>query len=107
MKIDDLSNAGGVASTGAKGAGAVESSARHEAGRAADHAGSDRAELSGLAGKIAQATSIDASQRAEKVLRLKVEIAEGRYQPDTSAISRGLVNDALSSSAKAGESQEK
>ena len=107
MKIDDLSNVGGVASPGAKGAGAVESGARQDAGRSADRAGSDRAELSGLAGKIAQATSIDARQRADKVEHLKLEVAAGRYQPDASAISRGILNDALSSSAKAGGSQEK
>ena len=71
MKIDDRSNAGGVASTGAKGAGAVESGARHETGRAVDRASSDRAELSGLAGKIAQATSIDASQRAAATSRMR------------------------------------
>jgi anti-sigma28 factor (negative regulator of flagellin synthesis) len=107
MKIDDRSNLGGVASPGAKGAGGVESGGRQDAGRAVDRTGTDRAELSGLAGKIAQATSIDASQRAEKVQRLKVEVAQGRYQPDASATSRGIVNDALLSSARTGGSQEK
>jgi|KBSSwiStaDraftv2_1062776.scaffolds.fasta_scaffold533975_1 flagellar biosynthesis anti-sigma factor FlgM len=112
MKIDDLgNNLGGVASPSAKGAGGVDGGGRNEAGRAADRAGSDRAELSGLAGKIAEATSIDAKQRAEKVERLKVEVAQGRYQPDASAISKGIVSDALSrpasSSADTGESQEK
>lgn len=107
MKIDDLSNVGGVAPPGAKGAGAVESGGRQDAGRAAERSGTDRAELSGLAGKIAQATSIDAKQRAEKVERLKVEVAEGRYQPDAAAITRGILDDALSSSVETSGSQEK
>jgi anti-sigma28 factor (negative regulator of flagellin synthesis) len=107
MKIDDLGNAGGVASPAAKGAGAVESGGRQDASRAADLAGSDRAELSGLAGKLAQATSTNAAQRAERVVRLKLEVARGSYQPDAAATSRGIVNDALTSSASAGGSQEK
>jgi hypothetical protein len=81
MKIDDLgNNLGGVASPSAKGAGGVEAVAERSRPRA-DRAGSDRAELSGLAGKLAQATSIDAKQRAEKVERLKVEVARAVTSP--------------------------
>lgn len=105
MKIDDQSGLGGISSPGTKEAGKVESG-RPDAGHGVDRAGSDRAELSGLAGKIAGATTVDAKARAEKVERLRLEIAEGRYQPDPAAISKGIVNDALTSSATAGGSRE-
>ena len=107
MKIDDRSDLGGISSPGAKGASGVEGGARHEAGQGVDRAGSDRAELSSLAGKISGATGLDGEQRAANAERLRLEVAEGRYHPDPADTSRGIVNDALASAATAGGAQKK
>ena len=58
MKIDrnDLS---AVSAPGANGAAGVEGSGRRDAARGVDSPSADRAELSGLAGKIAAATAQD------------------------------------------------
>jgi len=107
MKIDDRSDLNGVAPSGAKGAAGVEGAGRQEAGRKTDRAGSDRAELSGLAGKISRAAGLEADKRAANVDRLRLEVASGVYQPNPSDISRGIVNDAIAGSVTAGDSQEK
>src|SRR5258705_10568887 len=101
MKINDHSDLSGIPTSGTKGAAGGGSQGRTEGSREADRAGSDRAELSGLAGKIAHATGIDAKQRAEKVERLRLEVAQGNYRPNAAETSKGIVNDALSSSAAA------
>ena len=107
MKIDDRSDLSGVASPGAKGAAGVEGAGRQDASRGANRTGSDRAEVSGRAGKISQALSQDAAERAANVERLRLEVAEGRYNPDPAEISHAIVNDALSSAASAGGSGKK
>jgi hypothetical protein len=88
MKIDDLSNVGGVASPGAKARGRSKAAARHESGRAAEDR-SDQRRMSGLhKSEIANATGIDATQRAEKSTP-QVEVAEGiAYHPDAAVTSR-------------------
>lgn len=106
MKIDDRSDLNGVSSSAAKGAAGVEGAARQEAGRKADRTGSDRAELSGLAGKISRAASLEADERAANVERLRLEVANRVYQPDPADISRGIVKDAIAIAAASGGSQE-
>ena len=105
MKIDDRSDLNGVSPSGAKGAAGVEGAARQEAGRKADGTGSDRAELSGLAGKISRATGQEADERVANVERLRLEVASGDYQPNPADISRGIVTDAIASAATAGGSR--
>ncbi len=95
MKIND-SNLSGIPAPGTKGASGVEGQGRTGGSHHAEHGSGDRAELSGLAGKIAHATSVDAKQRAEKVDRLRLEISQGRYNPNPAEIAKGVVNDALS-----------
>ena len=107
MKIDDRSDLNGVSSPAAKNTTGVGGGARHEAGRGVDRGGSDRAELSGLAGKISRATGEEAVERAANVERLRLEVSEGRYRPDPADISRGIVNDALVSAAAAGGTESK
>jgi len=85
----------------------VEGAARQEAGRKADRTGSDRAELSGLAGKISRAAGQEADERVSNVERLRLEVANGVYQPNPSDISRGIVEDAIASAAAAGGSRQK
>ena len=107
MKIDDRNDLSGISTSGAKGAGGVEGAGRREGNRKADGTGTDRAELSGLAGKISRAVGLEAEQRAANVERLRVELASGVYKPDPADISRGIVKDAIAHAAAAGGSQEK
>lgn len=57
--------------------------------------GSDRADLSGVAGRLSEMLQPDTSARAEKVTRLKEAVASGTYQVDAAAVSRALVDEAL------------
>jgi flagellar biosynthesis anti-sigma factor FlgM len=102
VKIDDRTDLSGLSSPGAKGAAGVDNAARQEGARGAEKAGADRAELSGRAGKIAQALSADAERRAAEVERLRLEVASGRYHPDPGVIAKGIVNDALAQAAAGG-----
>src|SRR6266540_1096129 len=107
MKIDNRNDLGAVSTPGAKGAAGVESGGRKGVDNQADGSGADRAELSGLAGKIAGALSKDSADRAAKVEQLRAQVAQGSYRPDAEAISKGIVTDALANAATAGGSGQK
>jgi flagellar biosynthesis anti-sigma factor FlgM len=102
VKIDDRTDLSGISSPGAKGAAGVENASRQEGARGEEKAGADRAELSGRAGKIAQALGADAEKRAAEVERLRLEVASGKYNPDPAAIAKGIVSDGLAQAASAG-----
>jgi hypothetical protein len=107
MKIDDRSDLGGLASPGTKATAGADGAGRNEASRGTGQTGGDRAELSGRAGKISQALSADSAERAATVQRLRLDVAEGRYQPDPGETSHAIVGDALASGAAAGGSRSK
>ena len=107
MKIDNRNDLAAVSSPGAKGAASVEGGVRRSADGAAGKAGPDRAELSGLAGKIAEASNKEAAARAANVEQIRAQVAKGSYHPDPAAISSGVVDDALSNAAAAGGSSKK
>ena len=102
MKIDDRTDLSGISSPGAKGTAGVDNASRQEKAHGADKAGADRAELSGRAGKIAQALGADAEKRAAEVERLRLEVLAGTYNPDPAAIAKGIVGDSLAQAASAG-----
>src|SRR2546421_4290897 len=99
MKINNANDLGAISTPASKGAPAVESGVRRDGGRGAENIGPDRAELSGLAGKISKATGKDAGNRAGNVERLRGQVADGSYHPHPAAISRGIVNAALTNAA--------
>jgi flagellar biosynthesis anti-sigma factor FlgM len=102
MKIDNGSNLGSIATTGAAGATGTDAASQRVAGLGVGGSSPDSAELSGLAGKISQALSQDSAGRAAKGDQLRALISSGQYSPDSAAVSRGIVNDALTSSATGG-----
>jgi flagellar biosynthesis anti-sigma factor FlgM len=104
MKIDNGSNLGPASAAGASGAAATGASGRQDASRGVDSASPDSAELSGLAGKISQALSHDSTNRAAKVQQLSAQVSSGQYNPDSAAVSRGIVGEALTSAAAGGGS---
>jgi len=64
-------------------------------------AGGDQVELSGLAGRLAQALEAAATQRAARVEQLARQYADGRYQVDAAALSRVLVRQMHAESGQA------
>src|SRR5437879_5759298 len=94
MKIDDRSNLGAVSTSGGKGVAGADAGTRQGTSQGIGGS-SDRAELSGLAGKISQAVGRDTADRAAKVEQLRLQVASGGYQADSAAISSGIVNEAL------------
>jgi flagellar biosynthesis anti-sigma factor FlgM len=107
MKIDNLNDVSGVSTPSTAGVGAVDSGARRTTSGGAGGAGSDSVELSGLAGKISQAVSQDAADHSAKVEELRSQVGNGTYQADSTAISRGVVNESLASAATAGGSSKR
>ena|SRR5215468_5611875 len=105
MKINNSNELGAISTPGSKGTAGVEGGVRRDGGRAVENTGPDRAELSGLAGKISKAVGKDAVNRAANVEQLRGQVAEGRYHPDPAAISRGIVNAALTNAATPGSSR--
>jgi flagellar biosynthesis anti-sigma factor FlgM len=102
MKIDNGSNLGSIPATGVAGAAGTDAASQRVAGLGVGSASPDSAELSGLAGKISQTLSQDSADRAAKGEQLRALISSGQYSSDSAAVSRGIVNDALTSSAAAG-----
>jgi len=62
---------------------------------------SDEVELSGLAGRLAQALETAAAERAARVERLARLYAGGHYQVDAAALSRVLARQVLPESGQA------
>ena len=107
MKVDQ-SNLNPVSTPSTQGTSGAEAGKRREASRAeATGDGRDSANLSGLAGKISEAVSKDSTNRATVVEQLRLQVANGTYQVDAAATSRGIVNDSLANAASAGGSSRK
>jgi len=70
------------------------------AGGAGTAATGDHVEFSSTLGRISQALAADGSGRASQVQALAAQYQSGRYQPDSLAISRGMISEALAANAK-------
>jgi hypothetical protein len=93
MKIADQTNLGPVSVSSTPSASGPEAGKLREATPAP--VTGDSADLSGLAGKISRAVSSDSSGRTAVVNQLRSEVANGTYQADAAATSRGIVNESL------------
>jgi flagellar biosynthesis anti-sigma factor FlgM len=104
MKIVDL-NQLGIAGAAAHETSSTEAAGgrRGGPGAAGPAHGQDHAEVSGLAGKLTEATSTEAANRAARVERLRTAVDQGAYQVDARAVSQGIVRDALTKDAGAGQ----
>ena len=76
-----------------------ESTTTHPASRTDQKApgtitvGTDRADLSEVAGRLSEILQSESASRAEKIQQLKEAVASGTYQVDSAALSRALVNE--------------
>jgi hypothetical protein len=66
------------------------------ANRGADTSG-DRVEFSGNLGRLSRTLSTYDTSRADRVQSLTAQYQSGAYHPDSAAISRGMVSEALGS----------
>jgi flagellar biosynthesis anti-sigma factor FlgM len=79
------------------GAGAADgvdgqSTSRSEQARSSE----DRAVLSGLASRLAEALQAESPERAARLTQLKAAVAGGKYRADSETTSRAIVKDVLS-----------
>jgi hypothetical protein len=96
MKIYDHNLAGTAASDANRPVEAHKAEGSRESG-SASHATGDRVEFSGGLGALARAVSVDQSARANRIQALASQVQQGTYRPDSRAISRGMVAEALTS----------
>jgi flagellar biosynthesis anti-sigma factor FlgM len=94
MKIYDRSLTGTAASEAGRTQEAHQTSQSRESG-ASSRAEGDRVEFSGGLGSLARAVSSEQSGRSSRIQALSAQVAEGSYRPDSRAISRGMIDDAL------------
>jgi hypothetical protein len=57
--------------------------------------GADRAEISSLAGRVSDALTLQATERAQRIGKLAQEFKMGRYSVDSRTTGRAVVQEAL------------
>jgi flagellar biosynthesis anti-sigma factor FlgM len=104
MRINDQ-NGGGNAITQTNGTSSVSRADRNGDSKPASAAGSssDSVQISGLAGQLSK-TMQAGSDRSQRVNELTQAVRSGTYQVDGAAVSRAMVDQALSMSKGAGVS---
>jgi Anti-sigma-28 factor, FlgM len=78
----------------------LSNSAGKSSTRGADSAG-DRVEFSGSLGRLSRTLSTYETSRASRVQSLASQYQSGAYQPNSAAISRGMLTEALSAGSSA------
>lgn len=94
MKIYDHNLTGTAANDVTRSAETHKPEGARESGSSERTAG-DRVEFSGGLGALSRAVSADQSARASRMQQLAAQVQQGTYQPDSRAISKGLIADAL------------
>jgi len=86
------------AQTGRSGDTSSVTSAGKNGSSAAGKTGgsADRVELSGFSGRVSQTLQTDASSRAQRVAQLSALVRSGKYQVDSKAVSKAIVDQAIS-----------
>ena len=98
MKIGDLYSATAqIASPATPKTDAQTAGVRGRNSTTAPEYASDRTELSSVASRLSSSTDIQNSDRAAKVAQLRSQFLAGRYEADSTLISRALVQSALDS----------
>jgi anti-sigma28 factor (negative regulator of flagellin synthesis) len=94
MKVYDRNLTGTAAADASRPPEAHKTDGARESGPSAQ-ATRDRVEFSGALGSLARAVSADHSARANRIQALASQVEQGTYRPDSGAISRGMISDAL------------
>lgn len=100
MKINNQNPASIAAQTGKTDATqATDTNRRTGQTRSSSGQTTDGVQLSSLAGRISHGLEVAEGSRAEYVNRIAEALRSGTYQTDSAAISRGLIDEALSKKA--------
>jgi hypothetical protein len=94
MKIYDGNLTGTAGAEASRPPEAHKAEGSRESGPSAQATG-DRVEFSGGLGGLSRAVSADHSARASRIQALTSQVQDGTYHPDSRAISRGMIVDAL------------
>lgn len=96
MKVDDRAlNAPALQTGRTPEAPAADRPGSGSQAHSLESAGGDRAELSGLTGRISQTLAAQSAERAQRLDKLAKEYHAGRYNPDSQPVSRAIVGQAL------------
>lgn len=104
MRIVDSTNTGNSASAQTSRAGQTQATQPAGGGAAQRGKGaesSDRVELSGFSGRVAEALRTDSQDRAGRVAKIAQAVQSGAYKVDARAVSHALVNEAISTGGTA------
>jgi flagellar biosynthesis anti-sigma factor FlgM len=94
MKIYER-NLTGMAASEAKGTQEAQKTESSRTTRAQPQSSGDRVEFSGSLGALSRAVSSDQGARSSRIHALTAAVQNGTYQPDSAAIGRSLVAEAL------------
>jgi len=105
MRINDQ-NGRGNALTQTNGTSSVGRTDRHGDAKPASGAGSgsDSVQISGIAGQLSKTLAAGSSSRSQRVSELAQAVRSGTYQVDGAAVSRAMVDQAISMGKGAGVS---
>jgi len=97
MRIDDrnVNGATGPQSGRTQEAHSADGLAPASGSQNSGATGADRAEISSLAGRVSDALTLQATERAQRIGRLSQEFKMGRYGADSRATGRAVVQEAL------------
>jgi hypothetical protein len=99
MKVDDRNlNGASSAQTGrATSTQEIDRAGSTNGSRHSESAGGDRAEISGLAGRLSQALNSNSTERSQRIEALTRQYRAGQYQANPQAVSHAFVREALES----------
>jgi anti-sigma28 factor (negative regulator of flagellin synthesis) len=97
MKIDNqnLNGAAGLQPGRTVETPAVDALTSTSGTQGSGPAGSDRAEISNLAGRISQTLASQTVGRAQRIQELAQQYSAGTYKPDAQSVSRALIEGAI------------
>ena len=97
MRIDDrnLNGATGPQSGRTQEAHSADGLAPAAGTQSSGAVGADRAEISSLAGRVSDALTLQATERAQHIGKLAQEFKMGRYSVDSRTTGRAVVQEAL------------
>lgn len=98
MRIVDANQSGNTTPSQADRTGATRAvgpSGSNSSGSGQVSQSGDSVELSGLSGRVSASLQADSASRAQKVNQVAAAVQSGTYQVDAKAVSKAIVNQAL------------
>src|SRR5574337_138543 len=95
MRVDDRNLNGATGLQPGRAAETHELDRLAPPGGNAESAGSDRAEISSLAGRISESLAVQNTARAQRIEKLAQDYRTGRYHANPRATSRAIVQEAI------------